>query len=134
MIDIRTGKSIKDYPILEDPQLYIYIILNEVGKVKIGKSKNIEKRYHSLCGSNGQGNEIVKIYVSECTYLYTMERIMHNKFNRYRIPKTEWFYDKDEPTGKVLFDKAISELELLFSSDGYKKNNLLRKNIYDKRN
>ena len=31
MIDIRTGKDLKDYPILEEPKLYVYIMLNDAG-------------------------------------------------------------------------------------------------------
>ena len=93
MIDIRTGKDLKDYPVLEEPKLYTYIMLNNAGKVKIGVTKNIQQRYMSLCGSNSAGDKIIKVCFSPSSYLYTIEQIMHNKFNRYRIPNTEWFYD-----------------------------------------
>ena len=132
MIDVRTGKNIKEYPILEDPKLYVYIMLNDAGKVKIGKTKNIQQRYQSLCGSNGQGNNIVKLCVSPSTYLYTLENIMHDKFGKYRIPNTEWFYDKENIDGENLFINAVNELRLLFSSTDYKKCNGLRKSIYKK--
>lgn len=131
MIDTRTGKDIKDYPILEDPKLYIYIMLNNVGKVKIGKTKNIQQRYQSLCGSNSQGNNIIKLCVSPSTYLYTLENIMHDKFGKYRIPNTEWFYDKENIDGEKLFSNAVNELKLLFSSTDYKKCNKLRKSLYE---
>lgn len=131
MVDVRTGKDIKDYPILEEPKLYIYIMLNNVGKVKIGKTKNIQQRYQSLCGSNGQGNDITKVYISECTYLYKLENIMHDKFNKYRVKNTEWFYDKSDPNGECLFIDAIEELELLFSSIEYEKCNELRRKLYE---
>ena len=127
MIDIRTGKDIGEFPILEEQKLYIYIMLNDSGKVKIGKTKNIQQRYQSLCGSNGGGNKIVKLCCSPSTYLYSLENIMHNKFARYRITNTEWFYDRDEQTGEFLFNKAVKELKLLFSSVSYKKCNDLRK-------
>lgn len=133
MIDVRTGKDIKDYFILEEPELYIYIMLNDDGKVKIGKTKNIYQRYKSLCGSNGQGNKIIKLYVSSSTYLNTLENVMHNKFKKYRIPNTEWFYDKKDIDGKELFTKAVEELQLLFSSSEYIRCNALRKQIYDKK-
>lgn len=133
MKDTRTGKDLKEFPTLEDPKLYIYIMLNNVGKVKIGKTKNIQQRYMSLCGSNGQGNEIIKICVSPSTYLYTIETIMHGKFEKYRIKNTEWFYDKTDVSGETLFDNAIQELKLLFSSDSYKFSNNLRKEIYLKK-
>ena len=129
MIDIRTGKDINEFPILEEQKLYIYVMLNDSGKVKIGKTKNIQQRYQSLCGSNGGGNKIIKLCCSPSTYLYSLESIMHDKFNRYRIPNTEWFYDKKDTTGEILFDKATNELRLLFSSAAYKKCNNLRKSL-----
>ena len=131
MTDIRTGKDIKEFPILEEPKLYIYIMLNDSGKVKIGKTKNIQQRYQSLCGSNGQGNKIIKLFCSPSTYLNTIEKIIHNKFSKYRIPNTEWFYDKEESTGEKLFVNVIEELQLLFSSASYKRCNDLRKILYE---
>ena len=127
MKDIRTGKDLKEIPILEDPMLRIYIMLNSEGKVKIGKTKNIQQRYQSLCGSNGEGNKINKVCTSPGAYLYTLENIMHSKFSKYRIPNTEWFYDKDDPSGEKLFNDAVNELRLLFSSASYRKCNELRK-------
>lgn len=131
MIDIRTKKDLKDLSVLEDPMIRIYIFLNEEGKIKIGKTKDIYKRYLSLCGSNGQGVEIYKAYCSSSTYLYTLENIMHDKFSKYRISGTEWFYDKSDPTGERIFLKATEELELLFSSAEYKKCNDLRKRLHE---
>ena len=129
MIDIRTGKDINEFPILKESKLYIYVMLNDSGKVKIGKTKNIQQRYQSLCGSNGGGNKIIKLCCSPSTYLYSLENIMHDKFAKYRIPDTEWFYDKNEQTGELLFNKAVEELKLLFSSAGYKRCNSLRKSL-----
>lgn len=130
MIDIRTKKDIKEYPVLEEPKLYIYVMLNDTGKVKIGKTKNIQQRYQSLCGSNGQGNQIIKVCVSPSSYLYTLENIMHEKFDKFRIPNTEWFYDKEDITGENLFNNAVNELKLLFTSVSYKTCNKLRKALY----
>ena len=129
MIDIRTGKDLKDYTILEEPKLYVYIMLNEAGKIKIGKTKNIQQRYMSLCGSNSAGDKIIKVCVSPSSYLYTLEQIMHDKFNKYRIPNTEWFYYKKDPSGEFLFDKAVNKLRQLFSSTDYEKCNNLRKSL-----
>ena len=58
---------------------------------------------------------------------------MHGKFEKYRIKNTEWFYDKTDVSGETLFDNAIQELKLLFSSDSYKFSNNLRKEIYLKK-
>ncbi len=133
MIDVRTKKDIKEFPVLEEPKLYIYVFLNDAGKVKIGKTKNMQQRYQSLCGSNSAGDKIIKVCCSPSTYLYSIESIMHDKFNRYRIPNTEWFYDKEDVTGELLFNKAVNELRLLFSSTGYKKCNALRKKIHEEK-
>lgn len=130
MIDIRTGKDLNEIPILEDPQLRIYVMLNQEGKIKIGKTKNIYQRYLSLCGSNSQGVIITTCLVSPPTYLYTLETIMHDKFSRYRIPNTEWFYDMEESSGEKLFETACEELKALFSSTDYKKCNEVRKKAY----
>lgn len=127
MIDKRTGKDLKDYPILEEPKLYIYILHNQGGKIKIGKTKNIQQRYQSLSGSNSAGDLIDTVLCSPSTYLYTLETIMHDKFNKYRIPNTEWFYNKEDPSGERLFEIACEELKLLFSSDSYKRCNEIRK-------
>ena len=127
MVDIRTGKELKDIPILEEPQLRLYVMLNQEGKVKIGKTKNIYQRYQSLCGSNSQGVQITSVCCSPPTYLYSLENIMHEKFNQYRIPKTEWFYNKEDMSGTMLFKSACEELKLLFSSADYKKCNETRK-------
>ena len=129
MTDIRTGKDLKDYPVIEEPKLYVYIMLNDAGKIKIGKTKNIQQRYQSLCGSNSAGDKIVKVCVSPSSYLYTLETIMHEKFDRYRIINTEWFYDKEDITGERLFNSAVNELKLLFSSASYKRCNNLRKSL-----
>lgn len=115
----RTGLSIKYIEPSEGSTLRVYVLLNSVGKVKIGQTRNMAQRYQSLCGSNGQGNLIEKIFCSEETYLYVLERIMHSKFDVYRIPGTEWFYDETDPTGNNLYAKAIEELEALFSSRIY---------------
>ncbi len=132
MTDIRTGKDLKEFPILEDNRLYIYVMLNDAGKCKIGKTTNIQQRYQSLCGSNSQGNQIISCLVSPSTYLYTLENIMHDKFKKYRIPKTEWFYNEKDPIGENLFKAVCEELKLLFSSADYKKCNEVRKNMSKK--
>lgn len=132
MIDKRTGKDLKEYPVLEDERIFLYVMHNNAGKVKIGVTKNIHQRYQSLCGSNSAGDQIIEVMVSPSTYLYTLENIMHEKFKQYRIPNTEWFYNKEDISGDNLFESACQELKLLFSSAEYKKCNELRKSMYKK--
>ena len=122
MRDYRTNKLLQEIPELQDHQYYIYVMENDIGKIKIGRTKNIYQRYQSLCGSNSQGNKITRVCCSPATYLYSIENIMHEKFKKYRIQGTEWFYDDD-----LKFEDVVKELQLLFSSDDYKRCNSVRK-------
>ena len=133
MIDIRSGRNLKDYPVLDDAgKTYIYVMLNSEGKIKIGRTCNIQQRYQSLSGSNSQGNQIIKVCCSPATYLSSIERIMHEKFDKYRISGTEWFYDKN---GELTFDIVVDYLKQLFSMKGYKTCNKEReKYINQKKN
>lgn len=131
MKDERTKKDLKEFPVLEDGRIYIYIMLNNANKIKIGKTTNIQQRYQSLCGSNSQGNNIVKVCVSPSSYLHTIEMMMHNKFSKYRIPNTEWFYDK-ENTGELTFENVVKVLHTIFSSNEYKICNETRKQFIEK--
>ena len=52
MIDKRTGKDLKEFSVLDEPMIHIYIMLNSDGKVKIGKTKDIfylSYTLHSQC-------------------------------------------------------------------------------------
>lgn len=123
MQDLRTGKSLDEFPIL-DKEIYVYVMLNDVGKIKIGITKNIQQRYQSLCGSNSQGNQIIYVYCSPATYLFTIERVLHDKFSQYRIPNTEWFYGED-----LTMRMVIDEIKTIFNASNYKKLNEMRKSV-----
>lgn len=127
MIDINTGLELKNIPILEDEQVYIYAMLNTCNKIKIGITKNIQQRYQSLCGSNSQGNEIIKVYVSESTYLNNLEKMIHEHFGQFRLKKTEWF--ASNKFGILKYEEVIEYIEQLFSSADYKRCNEVRKRI-----
>ena len=127
MIDIHTGLELKNIPILEDEQVYIYAMLNTCNKIKIGITKNIQQRYQSLCGSNSQGNEIIKVYVSESTYLNNLEKMIHEHFGQFRLKKTEWF--ASNKFGILKYEEVIEYIEQLFSSADYKICNEVRKRI-----
>ena len=127
MIDIHTGLELKNIPILEDEQVYIYAMLNTCNKIKIGITKNIQQRYQSLCGSNSQGNEIIKVYVSESTYLNNLEKMIHEHFGQFRLKKTEWF--ASNKSGILKYEEVIEYIEQLFSSADYKRCNEVRKRI-----
>ena len=130
MKDLRTGLDLKVIPILEDEQVYIYAMLNTCNKIKIGITKNIQQRYQSLCGSNSQGNEILKVYVTEATYLNNLEKMIHEHFDKFRLKKTEWFVSNK--SGVLKYEEVIEYIEQLFSSADYKRCNEIRRKIYER--
>lgn len=115
-----------DVPVLADGQLYIYVLENYPQKnIKIGQSTNMQQRLRALSGSNSGGNYITKIAISDATYLYTLERIVHQHFHQYRINGTEWF-------DGVTFQDVVVYLDSLFASSEYRLCNGVRKNFWDK--
>lgn len=95
---------------------YIYVLLNSDNYVKIGITKNFDKRKQSLSGSNGGGSIITDYYVSDKTYVYNLEKIMHEIFKDYRIPHTEWFKG-------IEFNEVVKQLQQLLSSESYRRTN-----------
>lgn len=127
MTDNRTGLNLSDIEVLEEPMMYIYVMNTETGKIKIGKTTNIKQRFNSLSGSNSQGNPITAVYCSKPTSLYTIERLMHDKFAKYRLGEnTEWFEDKNDTSHTKLFYQACEELATIFAVPNFKKLNDLR--------
>jgi hypothetical protein len=120
--DVRIYDNIKmvSLPKIEDIQYYIYAIENELGYVKIGISQDITQRVRSLSGSNTGGNKIIRIAVSNPTYLKTLEGSFHCIFNKYRIANTEWFKG-------ITFDEIITKMNETFNSDDYFRCNEMRK-------
>ena len=65
------------------------------------------------------------------TSLYTIERILHDRFCKYRLEDTEWFVDPNEKTGEGLFRKVCAELERLFESPSFERANDARIKAYE---
>ena len=120
---------LKELPILEDGQLYIYVMLNyPQGNIKIGQTTNIVQRLQSLSGSNGGGNHIIKLYVSPSTYISSIEKTCHNHYDWYRINGTEWFNGD-----KLNFDEVVKYVDSLFRTESFKICNELRKEQIEKK-
>ena len=117
---------LKSIPILEDGQIYIYVILNSAGNVKIGKTTNIMQRLQSLSGRNGGGSKISKVYCSPATWMQSMEETCHNHYHFARISGTEWF-DGD----KVDFIEMVEYVDKLFHSESFKRCNEIRRNFIE---
>ena len=118
---------LKKIPVLEDGQLYIYVMLNSHGDIKIGKTTNILQRLTSLSGSNAGGSKITALYCSSSTWLQTIEETCHNHYHFARINGTEWF-----DGGKVVFREVVEYVDGLFHSKGYERCNELRRKILEK--
>ena len=118
---------LKSTPILEDGQIYIYVILNSMGNVKIGKTTNIMQRLKSLSGSNGGGSKITKAYCSPSTWIQRIEETCHNHYHFARINGTEWF-----DGNKVYFSEVVEYVDGLFHTDSFRRCNELRRSIAEK--
>ena len=128
---IYTQESIgllKSIPILEDGQIYIYVMLNTTGNVKIGKTTNIQQRLQSLSGSNGGGSKILALYCSPPTWMQSMETTCHNHYHFARIQGTEWFDGT-----KVNFKEIVDYVDGLFHTEKFKTCNELRRKVIESR-
>ena len=120
-------KDLEKIPVLEDGQIYIYVLLNSAGSIKIGKTTNLQNRIQSLSGSNAAGEHIVNWYCSPATWLHNIEKIAQSYFSYARM-SGEWFDGT-----KVTFSEAIEYVESLFKSADYQRCNELRRKINEEK-
>ena len=115
---------LRTIPVLDDGQIYIYVMLNSAKNVKIGKTTDIVQRLKSLSGSNGGGSKITSLYCSPSTWMQSMEGTCHNHYHFARIQGTEWFDGT-----KVDFNEVVEYVDGLFHSKGFETCNELRKKV-----
>lgn len=120
-------KDLEKIPVLDDGQVYIYVLKNSAGNIKIGKTTNLAQRVQSLSGSNGAGNKIVQWYCSPSTYLHNLEKICHDRFGYARLAG-EWFDGT-----KVIFNEVVEYVESLFANNDYVRCNELRKQVIEEK-
>lgn len=121
--------ELKELPVLDDGSCYVYCMFNSPAhNIKIGITTNIVQRLQSLSGSNGGGNKITKLWVSNPTFVLSAEKAFHEKFARYRIEGTEWF-----DGNKLTFKEVIDEIEKQFNTKSYEVCNRLRKELAEKK-
>jgi hypothetical protein len=120
-------KELNNISILENGQVYIYVLVNSVGNIKIGKTTNMAQRVQSLSGSNGGGNKIVNYYCSPATYLHNIEKIAHDHFGYARL-SGEWFDGI-----KLSFDEVVEYVDGLFGSRDYERCNELRRKMNEEK-
>lgn len=84
---IKTALSNFDFDGLNDR--YIYIASNESGQIKIGISKNPEKRVKQLNIGNHEILKLIYFYKSEQKG-YSEEKMIHKQMSNHKI-RSEWF-------------------------------------------
>lgn len=107
------------YPKLKTREVYIYVLENENGNIKVGRTTNFNNRLQNLSGSNTGGEKITRFYCFPPTYLLTMECVIHSYFDKYRA-EGEWFKG-------VTFEEVYDYILSLFSAKNYNTLNNLRK-------
>ena len=121
--------ELKELPVLDNGSYYIYCMLNSPAhNIKIGITTNIVQRLQALSGSNGGGNKIIKLWLSDPTFVVNAEKAFHEKFTRYRIEGTEWF-----DGSKLTFEEVVTEMENQFNTKSYKACNRIRKELAEKK-
>lgn len=121
-------KLLKDIPKLEDGQIYIYVMRNSAGNIKIGKTTNIQQRVKGLSGSNCGGEHITELYCSPATWLHSIEKTCHNRYDYARL-SGEWFNGD-----KVNIGDVVCYVDGLFHTSGYDVcNELRRKRVMSKK-
>ena len=126
--DSKNVMGLKELPVLDNGRYYIYVMLNSPQQnIKIGITTNILQRLQSLSGSNSGGNKIVKLAVSDPTYVISSEKAFHKHYDRYRIPNTEWF-----DGSKLKFEDVVDFIDKQFKLKSYETCNKLRKELYEK--
>lgn len=108
-------------PKLSNLEYYIYVIENNRKDIKVGISHNVSQRIKSLSNSNAGGSSIVRVAVSDPTYLRTLEPNIHQQFDKFRVNGSEWFVG-------VSFNEVVDYIEGLFQSKSYERLNEMRKN------
>jgi hypothetical protein len=116
-------RELNNIPVLEDGQVYIYVLLNSAGNIKIGKTTNMAQRIQSLSASNGAGESIVNYYCSPATWLSNIEKIAHEHF-KYARMSGEWFNGK-----KLTYNSVVDYVSGLFVGRDYERCNQLREQI-----
>lgn len=108
-------------------QIYIYVIENSDGRIKIGKTTNPSQRVISLSGSNSGGATIQRVAVmEEPTYILTLEETIHTQYNYARVPGTEWFVG-------ITFEDVVTFINSLLQSRSFETCTKVRKAILKER-
>lgn len=67
---------------------YIYFIMNQNGQIKIGRTSNWISRMRQYKTALPH---FIVLSIFPVVDMYIAEKYFHNKYQNYRIEKTEWF-------------------------------------------
>lgn len=91
---------------MKNDEKYIYILYDELGRIKFGITNNFARRINQI--SNASGLKIQKYYTEACSSARRIEQKLLEYFNAYRIDGTEWivagfeFFDVVNLTRKII--------------------------------
>lgn len=66
----------------------IYVLYDELGRIKLGITSNVTRRIKQI--ENSTGLKICKLYSEVCRNATFLEKKLFEYFKNYRIEKTEW--------------------------------------------
>ena len=66
----------------------IYVLYDELGRIKLGITNNITRRIKQI--ENSTGLKICKLYSEVCRNATFLEKKLFEYFKNYRIEETEW--------------------------------------------
>lgn len=66
----------------------IYVLYDELGRIKLGITNNVTRRIKQI--ENSTGLKICKLYSEVCRNATFLEKKLFEYFKNYRIEKTEW--------------------------------------------
>lgn len=66
----------------------IYVLYDELGRIKLGITNNVTRRIKQI--ENSTGLKICKLYSEVCRNATFLEKKLFEYFQNYRIEETEW--------------------------------------------
>lgn len=66
----------------------IYVLYDELGRIKLGITNNVPRRIKQI--ENSTGLKICKLYSEVCRNATFLEKKLFEYFKNYRIEETEW--------------------------------------------
>ena len=102
--------KLNEIPRAHDNKGYVYLILNDIGNVKIGRTVNPKSRIRDI--ETLSGIKIIKIALSNrCSNYKEIENDMHEKFQKWNV-MGEWFSATFEEVAEHLKTYKLEQVDL----------------------